>query len=89
MKIILKFVIAILIFRFCFSEELILFDNSDSIEFAKISEYSINLKDFKDKLDSKALTNSYLSIQVRVNIDENCLDQHKVNQSLLKYIYIS
>ncbi len=77
-KIIMKLAIAILIFRTCYSDELILFDHSDSIEFAKISDYAINLKDFKDKLELKVLNNSYLSIQVEVNIDEKCLDQHRV-----------
>ena len=86
MKIILKLAVAILIFRTCFSEELTLFDNSDSIEFAKISEYAINFNDFKDKLDTKILKNSYLSIQVKVNIDENCLDQHKVIK-ITKYFF--
>lgn len=79
MNIILKLAIAILILKTCFSEEINLFDNSDSIEFAKISEYQINLNDFKDKLDSKILENSYLSIQVKVNLEESCLEQHKVN----------
>jgi len=78
MKIIFILAILFLILKTFCSEEIILFGNSDSIEFAKISEYAINLKDFKNKLDSKIFSNSYLSIEVKVNLDENCLNQHKV-----------
>lgn len=84
MKIILRTAIVFLIFQICFAEEIVLFENSDSIEFGKISEYSINLKDFGNKLNRKIIENSYLSIKVMVNIDENCLDQHKVKVFIIK-----
>jgi len=87
MKILLKIAFAILIFNVCYSEKIIMFNNTDSIEFAKITEYNINLSDFKNKIQKNILENSYLTIQVNVGIDKNCLEIEKVIEYLFFKFY--
>ncbi len=74
MKFCLVFAISFLLFTTILSEEIIFFESTDTIEFAKISEYEIKMKDFKNKIDMKIFSNSYLIIKVEVEIDKNCLE---------------
>ena len=78
-KRILKFFFVIIsLLKLYTSQNYLIYNKTDVIEFAEISEYEVNLTDYKKDLDKNIITNSYLYVEVVLVLDKNCLKNQKV-----------
>lgn len=77
MKILIQIVLSLMVINFIISKKINIFNNTDYIEFARISEYVINIKENKNLTNENILENSYLSIEIGVDIGKDCVvEQH-------------
>ena len=82
MKEIFFLLILISLIKFILNEKLLLFNKTDSTEFAKVSNYEIELKKFKETFE-KINKHGYIIIESIVDVTNKCNIENNVNKFLI------